>query len=59
MIIYKCDVCDKVTTDDILPSTWSVLNLVGPQGTEGPGMLRARHLCDEHTLETLIAKAKA
>ena len=59
MIIFKCDVCDKITGDDILPPTWSTLQLAGPQGTEGPAMHRARHLCDEHTLEALIEKAKA
>lgn len=59
MIIYKCDVCDQVTENDILPSDWSVIQAtVVPQGMEMPGSMGIRHLCNGHTLDALLKAAK-
>jgi hypothetical protein len=55
MIIYKCDICDRMTTDDILPSDWSVLQVQGPQGMEN---MKVRHVCNNHTVETLLRAAR-
>lgn len=57
MVIYRCDVCDKLTDNDVFPSDWSVLQVNGPQGAE-PGA-QIRHLCSDHILEKLIEASKA
>jgi hypothetical protein len=54
MTIYKCDGCGAMTKDDILPSTWCVIQVVAAHGTELPASMKARHLCDKHNLEEML-----
>jgi hypothetical protein len=53
MILYRCDVCDKITENDILPSDWTILQLTA--GSEVVSPHGVRHLCNDHTLDKLIA----
>jgi hypothetical protein len=59
MTIYKCDSCGAVTDNDIFPSNWTTLQVMGPQGTENIGVgAKARHLCDKHDVEKMLKSEK-